>query len=158
MITAEELKQRVNYDPETGVFTWKMRKCTVKNKVGVKQKAGYIVIRVNTICYYAHRLAWLYMTGEWPSDQIDHINSNRADNRWINLREADHTINAQNLKRARADNKVGLLGVVQIPNKKFRARIWIQAKEKHLGYFHTPEEAHAAYLTAKRKYHEGCTI
>lgn len=91
--------------------------------------------------------------------EIDHINGNGFDNRRANLRVVCRSVNAQNQKRARVNNKCGLLGVCwNKQNKRWKACIWLDAISKHLGYFDTPELAHAAYIEAKRKLHVGCTI
>ena len=121
-------------------------------------KLGYILISVDGRQYQAHRLAFLWMTGRLPSQMIDHINGDGKDNRWTNLREASPRVNVQNQRAARADNGLGLLGVYQ-NHKRFMARITTHEKRnKYLGTFDTPEQAHEAYLAAKREYHEGCTI
>lgn len=109
--------------------------------------------------YLEHRLAWLYVTGTWPSDQIDHVNGIRDDNRIFNLREATGPENNGNQRQARSDNKTGLLGVYwDKQHKKFSAKIMFSGKHKYLGYFPTAEEAHAAYIKAKRELHSHCTI
>jgi hypothetical protein len=103
------------------------------------------------------RLAWFYTTGAWPKDQIDHIDGNKSNNRFANLREATPSQNTQNQRRAMRTNKLGILGVI-LARGKFRAQIWFDGKNKFLGYFATAEAAHAAYLAAKRKFHPTCTI
>ena len=151
-ITQERLKTLVNYDPITGSFTWnqKRRKCKLGAKVGCVAKNGYILIRIDDRLYTAHRLAWFYMTGSFPPEQIDHINGNRADNRFANLRQATNAENAQN--RRRKDNKSGYTGVRK-ENSKWLAEIKINYKPMRIGLFATPEEARAAYLEAKHKFH-----
>ena len=111
---------------------------------------GYICIRVDNVLYTAHRLAWLYAYGRWPTHQLDHINKDRADNRLCNLREATNAENAQNRKRR--DNKTGYTGVNR-ENNKWKAEIKLNYKTIRLGLFDTPEEAHAAYLSAKHGLH-----
>ena len=90
MITQSELKELLNYDPATGVFTWLVSRGRVKasSVAGHVHSRGYIVIMVDGRRHLAHRLAFVYMTGTFPDDQVDHINEIKADNRWINLREA----------------------------------------------------------------------
>ena len=93
---------------------------------------------------------------------VDHINGNRGDNRLCNLRDVSRKINTQNRKSASINNSCGLLGVSEHKgvgkSGRFVAGIYIEGKRKHLGVFDTAQQAHEAYLTAKRKYHEGCTI
>jgi hypothetical protein len=160
MITQEELKQQLYYDPDTGVFT---RLVSNSNTVKVGDIAGcydgdgYLRIKVNNKRYGAHRLALLYMYGSFPKDQIDHINNIKDDNRITNLREANKSQNAQNKIKAHKNNKSGLLGVSK-NGKGFKCTIKINYKRKYLGTYRTKEEAHSAYLEAKRNMHEYCTI
>jgi hypothetical protein len=157
-LTQENLRKILHYDRETGVFTWLARRSGVKyGKAVGSMKDGYLVIRVHRRLYRAHRLAWLYMTGDWPSEQIDHIDGNRANNSWKNLREADYFVNAQNERKARSNSKTGFLGVIWSKGK-FQAEITVGRKSKYLGRFSSAAEAHDVYLKAKRALHEGCTI
>lgn len=94
------------------------------------------------------------MTGSWPKDQIDHINGDRTDNRFSNLRDVTNEINNQNKKRAQSNNRLGLLGVCHHQGG-FRARIAVNGKSKCLGVYLTPELAHQVYLDAKRRLHHG---
>jgi hypothetical protein len=106
-----------------------------------------------------HRLAWLYVTGAWPKKHLDHINGDRADNRFCNLREADDAANNQNRKRANKCSLTGVLGVTYCKQtKRYRAVIMHNRKSIHLGRFDTPEEAHAAYVGAKRVLHPAGAI
>jgi len=162
-LTAARLREVLGYDPETGVFTWRVFR---SGRAVVGQQAaraprcnGYSTIFVDGYLYPAHRLAWLYVTGEWPVGLIDHKDGMKANNAFGNLRDVTHGVNLQNQRKARVDNTLGLLGVTHHPkNNKFQARITLDKKTQSLGYFKTPEEAHAAYLAAKRRLHEGCTI
>lgn len=161
MLTAEQVRHVLDYNPDTGVFHWTdnasyQARC---REIGTKNN-GYVVIRVNNKRYKAHRLAWLYVHGKWPDNDIDHINGVRDDNRISNLRDVSRSVNSQNERKARPNNKsCGLLGATwHKRTKRWRAQICIQGKKKHLGYYKTPEQAHAAYLEAKRQQHEGCTI
>ena len=155
----ERVRDLLNYDAQTGEFTWRYtRQGVPAGPAGSYSGNGYLYITIDLQKYSAHRLAWLYVHGKWPNDQIDHINGNRADNRLINLREVTGAVNNQNQRRARTDNKsCGLLGVSKNRDK-WRARIWLGGVERCLGSFPTPEEAHKAYLKAKRKLHPGCEI
>jgi len=151
-ITQDRLKALVSYDPKTGIFRWNMarRRCRPGDVTGCRMKQGYIAIRLDDVLYTAHRLAWLYVTGEWPKEQLDHINGDRSDNRIANLREATNAQNAQNRKRR--DNKTGFTGVNK-ENNRWKAEIKVNYKKIRLGLFDTPEEAHAAYLKAKHGLH-----
>jgi len=161
VLTAERLRELLHYDPETGVFTWLVdRRPTIKagDVAGCKNGIGYIVIKIDAVLYAAHRLAWLMMEQSWPTRNIDHINGIRNDNRWGNLRDAAQRINIQNRRSANANNKLGVLGVYKSRRgEQFEASIY-SGRKIILGLFDTPEEAHQAYLEAKRKLHEGCTI
>lgn len=153
------LKELLHYDPDTGVFTRKVSKGKAKAgaEAGYLNSDGYREVKVCGRPFKAHRLAFLYMTGMWPDYQVDHLNGNRLDNRWCNLRDADAVTNNENKTKALPNNQSGLLGVHK-HRSKWRAQIRTNRKLKHLGSFDTPEEAYAAYLKAKRQLHEGCTI
>lgn len=154
-----ELKRILKYSKSTGVFTWKVQnsnRVKVGQVAGCPHNRGYQQIGINGTRYLSHRLAWFYVTGEWAAD-IDHKNGIRIDNRFVNLRNVPHYVNGQNQKKARADNKVGLLGVSKRRNG-FRAVINIEGKYHHLGDYKTPKLAYSAYLKAKRTSHVGCTI
>lgn len=161
MITAERLRELVTYDPKTGVFTrltdarprWK-----AGQETGWKHKHNrYVYVRADGKAYFAHRLAWLYMTGEWPEHDIDHIDGQIDNNAFANLRQVSETVNAQNQRRAHKGAKSGLLGVYP-SGLRWRAMITVNKKTFYLGLFDKPEEAYDAYLTAKRISHPGCTI
>lgn len=161
-LTQERLKEVLDYNPETGVFTWKVYGGCVKvgDVAGYINPRRYTVIGIDENIYRAHRLVWLYVYGKWPDDQIDHINGKRSDNRICNLRDVTNQVNAQNLKRAtRVKTLTDYLGVYKTTNiKPWRAQIDIDKKTMHIGYYKTPEEANEAYLKAKRMLHVGCTI
>ena len=163
MLTQKRLKQVLNYDSNTGVFT--RLECFQRPDVVGKPTScntgdnGYTRIAVDGSRYTCHRLAWLYVTGTWPEHEIDHINGIRSDNRYKNLREATSLINKQNQRKARCDSSSGLLGVSwDAPRNKWVARIKVQKVYKYLGRFDSKEDAHSAYVSAKRIYHEGCTL
>jgi len=152
----KKLKRMLSYDPETGLFTWRnsARSCFGGKVAGVHRPDGYIQVRVDWRLYYAHRLAWLYMNGEFPKGHVDHINGVRSDNSASNLRVAgSQRQNAQNQK-LRADNKSGHMGVSWRKDcGKWRARIKHRGGEVFLGHFDDAREAGQAYAKAKAKLH-----
>ncbi len=113
-ISLEQINSLLSYDPDTGVFVWKValsNRGPTGSIAGFKNVGGYRVIGIYGREYYAHRLAWFMSHGRWPASQIDHINGDRADNRLENLREASNRENGLNRKRLRRDNKTGATGV-----------------------------------------------
>lgn len=151
----QEIVAGYDYDPETG-FIFSKGRSKHKRKVGAIDALGYVRVHVGARRFRAHHLAWFIAHGVWPRFEIDHINGIRHDNRLANLRESPHSINQENLGRARADNKVGLLGVSwYAAGKSWKAQIQVQGRKTHLGYHPTPEAAYAAYLAAKRALHVG---
>lgn len=163
-IILEELKTYLSYNQENGLFTW-IKKPALKNRAnigdiaGCVRKDGYVLIRLKNKLYLAHRLAWLYVFNEMPKYQIDHINGMKGDNRIINLRECNDMQNSQNIKKSKSNSKSELLGAQWNSAKnKWRSRININGKTLYLGYFDSAELASAAYIEAKRKYHEFNTI
>ena len=155
-IDSTKLRELLDYNPDTGVFTWKVKPCKNKN-AGIEAGSigtGYRTIKVLKKLYQAHRLAWLYVYGEFPSKLIDHINGNPLDNRMVNLREATNYENSQNIYKPQSNNTSGFLGVTYMQKKKkWRAKIAVEGKRLSLGYYKSPEDAHKAYIEAKRKYH-----
>jgi len=152
-ITADHIRNALDYDPATGVFVWKnnhRRPDLVGKIAGSRQSAGYIAIAIKNKKQLAHRLAWLYMTGSWPKLHIDHINGIKTDNRFENLRDVPRTINLQNMKAATKRNKIGFLGV-SAHQGKWRAQLMLNGKRIRISGFDTPEEAHRAYLQAKHQ-------
>lgn len=144
-LTQEYLKEILNYDPITGLFTWRKRNGQI---AGCIRAHGYIKIKIFYRHYEASNLAWLYVYGKFPNICIDHINNNPMDNRIENLREATLQQNQWN-KGLQRNNTTGFKGVsidTSVANgKRYRARAKTNGKEKIIGYFYTPEEAHAAY-------------
>lgn len=150
----QELKRIVNYNPETGKMTWKAprRGCVVGSEVGTITKFGYRNVYLAGRRYHVHRLAWLYVYGRFPKDQIDHINMNGLDNRLCNLREATQSQNQAN-KGMRADNTSGVKGVTwDSSRKKWKASISVSGKMIHLGRFSEVRDAAEAYRIAAKKY------
>ena len=161
-LTAERLREVLRYDSETGHFFWKKKmssRAMPGQKAGALTVYGYIQIRIDGVIHRAHRLAWLYLTGENPTGQIDHINRKRDDNRATNLRDVTATVNRQNIGLDSRKNRTGFLGVTAHKQGAiYQGQIHVNGERVSLGYFKTAAEAHEAYLRAKRAYHPGCTI
>lgn len=147
------------YDKDTGVLTRKTQRGTAKagSVAGSLNDQGYLLVMVDGRNQRVHRIAWLLETGAWPTYDIDHINGNRSDNRFSNLRDVTTSVNIQNQKQTNKATKSGFLGVRKDRNR-WAAQIQLNGKNLHVGMFDTPEEAHAAYLAKKREIHKGCTI
>lgn len=159
-IIPERLAELLTYSPKTGEFVWvnpTSNRVKAGSLAGSVTSYGYLSIRIDGVAHQAHRLAWLWMTGALPVHEIDHIDGNRLNNAWGNLRDVSRTVNAQNMRSAKRTSTSGLLGVVPYGDR-WIARITASRKEKHLGIFDTTEAAQAAYLSAKRELHEGCTL
>lgn len=157
-LTAQRLRELLDYDPEAGVLTWRVKvprsKARPGDPAGCVATDGYVVVGIDGEYHKAHRLAWLHTTGTWPERHIDHINGVRSDNRYCNLRAACTGINVHNIHGAPKNSKSGLLGVRQYGGK-WRSAIMIGGRITHLGTFETPEQAHETYLAAKRLHHSG---
>lgn len=151
----ERLKSVVSYNPDTGDFTWLISRGSRKagtTTAGTLNCKGYMMLRVFGVLYQAHRLAWVLMTGEWPTGVIDHKNGVTRDNAWSNLREVPQAGNLQNRRACSSCSTVGLLGA-QRSKGRFKSSIKVGGKVKHLGSFGTAEEASAAYFAAKKLLH-----
>jgi hypothetical protein len=152
------LLKQLSYDAKTGIFKWASPrpKVQVGRQAGyLKKDNGYVYIEIDGKSYSSHRLAWFYVTGEMPEKQIDHINKNKSDNRFCNLREATH---GQNRANSKNNNKHGLKGVRRLPwmketDKCWQAAITYNKKVNYLGCFYTKEEAHMAYCAAAKRLH-----
>ena len=156
MITQARLKELLDYNPETGVFVWKVRRGGIANAgsvAGGVDGKGYVRINVDFLTYKAHRLAWFYVTGKWPRDQIDHTNCTKNDNRFSNLREASNSENKRNTPRY-ANNTSGTKGDYRIAKTgRWRAIIRVDRVRIHLGVFGTVEEAITAYAEGSARLH-----
>lgn len=156
LLSQEKLKSLLHYDPETGVFTWLVRASSsakVGSVAGCLETYGYVVIRIDRKNYKAHRLAWLYLHGNLPPKQLDHINRDRSDNRICNLRLATSAENNQN-RSLSTKNTSGHIGVCWFKRtKKWKANIKLNNKEIHLGYFTDLSEAIEARKAAEVKFH-----
>lgn len=155
VLTQDFLKSILNYNQDNGDFTWKINRTNIPagKKADYINNNGYIYISISVgghkRRYAAHRLAYLYMESTWPENEVDHINGNRADNRWCNLRKANRSQNSANTKRQ--SNKTGLPGVHK-KRKKWTSTFYSDGKRIHLGVFGTPEDAYEAYKKAKIKH------
>ena len=153
MLTADRCREVLDYDPETGLFTRiQSRNSSFVGKVaGTQDKDGYNTIFVDGVIHKAHRLAWLYVHGVWPDGDIDHVNEDKTDNRISNLRDTRNTTaNWLNRTLPSSLNRSGYRGVTQRPNGRWRANHTHNGVRRHLGNFDTAEQAHEAYLEAKR--------
>lgn len=140
-------------------LTWKVGRrghTRAGDEAGSLKPNGYVRIVVDGTRLWMHRVVWAMHNGRWPDAEIDHINGIRHDNRIENLRVVTQALNQQN-QRSERSNSSGLLGVTR-DGIRFYARIHVDGKKIHLGSFAAAEEAHAAYVAAKRKLHPGCTI
>jgi hypothetical protein len=149
-ISLEYLKSILDYNQETGIFTWKVKKGIFKKGdiAGYLETKGYLGICINYVRYRLHRIAYFYKTGSWPKGQIDHINGIRSDNRFCNLRDVSQNQNMSNSKKHK-DNLSGYKGVSwHKKDKKWRCRICFNGKHIFIGNFNTKEEAHESYKKA----------
>lgn len=159
---AERVLSRLNdlllYDANSGNFIRKTSRGPAKagRVAGTVTKYGYRIVTVDGQKYCAHRLVWLLHTGVWPSGDIDHIDGDKLNNRINNLRDVSRSVNQQNRNKILSNNTTGLLGVSYHKRaKSYRATIGLNKKSINLGHYRTAEEAHAAYMAAKQKLHEG---
>lgn len=155
-LTADRLHELLSYDPETGIFLWKVpaRGYRPGDKAGTAHCKGYLTIVVQGQSFLAHRLAWLYVHGRWPTDQIDHRNCSRDDNRIANLREATNAENHQN-KLLQKNSTSGHPGISwHSRDCKWHSRIQVSGKRINLGSFARIEDAIAARAKAKAELHK----
>lgn len=154
-LTADTVRELLDYDPETGIFVWRDRPSVrgtwntryAGNVAGFAKKGGYVTIRINRKSYRAHRLAWLYMEESFPPSgtEIDHIDRNKSNNCWRNLRLATRAQNKAN-EPARSNSRTGLRGVVKRAGGKWSAHINSGGRSKNLGTFDCPVAAHITYF------------
>ena len=161
MLTQSRVKELLDYDPLTGVFTYKTLRgrMTGGSVAGALHKHGYRHIKIDNKLYKEHVLAWLYVNGVFPSGHIDHIDHDKANNAISNLRDVNRMGNLQNQIKSHSNNKTGFLGVsLKKRSGKYLAQIQVAKKVIFIGHFDTPEEAHIAYVQAKRNLHSTCSI
>ena len=157
VLTLDQLRELLDYDPESGVFRWRVARrngsVPAGTIAGTLKVTGYIRIEINRQFYPAHRLAWFYVNGEWPSSYIDHIDNCRSNNRFSNLRLATNSQNLCNARMPRT-NTSGYKGVTwSKKSQRWQAHIKVRSKSLHLGLFDAKEDAHAAVQSARIKYH-----
>lgn len=158
VLPVEDLIDIFEYDPvnSKSALIWKVKiadKIKISSAAGCKAPTGYYVVKCLGKIYLAHRIVWALHYGSWPKSHLDHINRIKNDNRIENLREATHAENHQNRSRQK-NNASGFTGVHwHSRDKKWEARIQVNKKQKHLGYFDTPEKAYECYKRAKQTTH-----
>ena len=161
-IAIDRLRELFEYSPLSGEFTRKksISHCRAGDVATGTISHGYVVMSVDNKLVAAHRIAWALATGEFPKGDIDHIDGNRKNNALANLRDVSRSVNLENQRCARSNNKsTGVLGVYASRNgQKFDARIESRGKVMRLGRFDSIDLARSAYLSAKRELHQGCTI
>lgn len=159
-VEIDELRRMLRYEPESGRLYWLVapsRGVAAGDEAGCLRKDGYVRLQLRGRKYLCHVVAWALQTGAWPAHEVDHRDGAAGNNAWVNLREADRSGNMLNQRRARRSNPTGLLGATR-HGKGFTSVIITRGKRRHLGSFPTAEQAHAAYLVAKRAQHPTCTI
>jgi hypothetical protein len=154
-ICKDSVKQVLDYESETGIFRWKVRtslRIHAGDIAGAVDKKGYIQIGIDGSRFAAHRLAWVFIHGCQPPNQIDHIDLNKSNNRSVNLREATNSQNQAN-QRLSSRNTSGFKGVYWSEiSGRWISKICVNGSDIYLGCFGTPEDAHARYVEASGKY------
>lgn len=149
--------EHYKYDKETSFFYWvKPTSCRVSvgDRAGFMYGKGYRAVKICGKTIYEHRVVWLIETGDWPLEDVDHINRVRSDNKFSNLREASRSENKQNQKGAYPTNKnSGLLGVYRQPNDTWQARVVVCGKTICLGTYKDKLKAHAVSMEYRKKLH-----
>lgn len=156
-LTRERVLEYVDVSSEPPVWIKRSGRLMPGSEFGTVNERGarQVTILGNRLLY--HRLVWFLEKGVWPEGEIDHRDNYPSNNKIENLRDATKTINTQNIRRAQKNNKTGFLGVTK-NRKAFVATIGVESGTKYLGSFTTPEEAHEAYVKAKRELHQGNTL
>lgn len=155
-LTLDRLKELIVYDADTGVFSAGPKRLAGRKIGCIHPRHGRLYIWVDGKIYAAARLAWFYQYGKWPERTIDHIDCDRLNNAIGNLRDVPIEVNKQNQRKAKINNKLGIHGIRR-RGTRYEANITVNKEFKYLGSFATAEEAHNAFLAAKRIYHPGYT-
>lgn len=159
ILTQQRVRELLNYNTETGVFTWLPRNNKAFRHAGLvagcKDNNDYICIKIDGRMYLAHRVAFLYVEGSWPVKHVDHRDHNPENNKWSNLRKSDVSFNMENKIAACKNKKHSKYLGVHWNGSKFTAKITIKGVRNYLGIFDTEELAYEAYLSKKRESHEG---
>lgn len=154
-LTADKVRNLFDYDPVSGLLAWKIspsNRVRLGDPVGTVDSKGYGQVQIDCRKYRTHRIIWLWMTGNFPSNQIDHKNRQRMDNRWENLRDVSRQENSRNLSLSRK-NKSGIIGVYwRNSNQKWHAQITVSRKNISLGFFSNIQDAAEARKIAETKY------
>lgn len=152
-----ELRNLLNYNPETGILSWRIDRNVIKagEPIGSLHHSGYLVFKFKKRQYLVHRIIWFGMTGKWPDDQIDHIDTIKTNNKWNNLREASHTENQRNKNINKANNTSGYKGVTwHKKRQKWRADIKVNGKSLTIGSFDNILDAVKAREEAGKRFHK----
>ena len=160
ILSADRARELFSYNPETGELRWKVRRGPRAPKGGLAghpSSNGYIRVKVDGVHQLVHRLVWLLRLGAWPKGVIDHRDGSKTNNIFGNLRDVTESTNQENRRTHQANSGTGLLGA-SAEGDGYAARIQLKGRQLNLGTFDTPNQAHQAYLTAKRDLHAGCTI
>lgn len=155
-LTPDFVRSLLSYDAKTGSMVWlkTLSNRAPKGSVIAYKTTGYPAVRILGKLYLVHRLAWLIMTNSWPQFEIDHIDGDRSNNCWKNLRSATIAQNRQN-RAIPKNNSSGIKGVYWCKNaSKWRAKIMVNKKAMHLGLFDSMESANNAYDVAAKKHHK----
>lgn len=154
-LTLDRLRELLHYDPQTGLFTWRVERKGTRGRGSIAGKyigrdGEYRAVTIDGVAYLAHRLAWFYVYEKWPTGMIDHCNRVKTDNAIRNLREATHSINSLNRVAADSDSRLGVLGVRK-RGRRYSAVVTARGRTVAVGSFATAELAHAAYQAMKRQ-------
>jgi hypothetical protein len=153
-LTAERVREALDYDPRTGILRWKIKpaaRVTIGDIAGGKNGQGYLAFHFEGKHRQAHRIVWLHVYGKWPDGFIDHINGDPSDNRIANLRDVNEAQNGFN-RKTYVTNTSGFKGVsFHKRDQRYIAYIYVRGTRRELGAFDTAEEAHKAYMVAAAK-------
>lgn len=150
-----KIRKAISYDPVSGSLFWNINRggsAKAGTVAGTVNSKGYIVVGLFGKRYQAHRLAWFIYFGNWPVDQVDHVDGNKINNSIRNLREATNSENCRN-RSIKSTNKAGYKGVSKLPSGRFSSEISSSGNRVYLGSFDTAEHAHAAYCRAAKLAH-----